>query len=367
MSQPTAPPDRRRLSGFALAGLVLSVIPPTGPLGLYLSYRGLFAVNASDGRLFGRGAAIAGLLLGALWTLVGVVGIGAIIIARLQTADARVQCANNLRVIGGAVYQYSDSHNKVFPRAVVPLDGVPPEQRASWMAAILPYLDAKPNRQQPWQALADRLDLAKPWADPANREAGTYFVSYYLCPGHPQFEPRQSPGVTHYVGVAGVGDDAAALPAGDPRAGFFGYERNLTRADVIAPSEDKRIKDTSYKIMVVETTQHNGSWIAGGPPTVRGVGFDPTFLTWECATLTGMLATPHDDFATSLGAVLQVPRPEGPLLIGPGRPFGGCHPGGMNILWADGSVRWAPDSFPPSTFRMQASLSDDPAALAQLP
>src|SRR5581483_1215751 len=355
MSQSTEPSVRPRLSGFALAGLLLSLIPPIGPLGLYFSYRGLYAVNASDGRLFGRGAAVAGLLLGALSTLVGAAGTCAIIIAWLQTADARVQCANNLRVLGVAVNQYSDSHGKVFPRAVVPLDGVPPEQRASWMAAILPYLDAKPNRQQPWQSLAGRLDLAKPWDDLANREAVTFFVRYYQCPGHPQFDPRQSPGVTHYVGMAGVGDDAAFLPGDDRRAGFFGYDRKLTRAAVLAPSEDQRIKDTSYKMMVVETTQHNGPWIAGGPPTVRGVGFDPTFLNWEGATLTGMLAAPHDDFAAPVGAVLLVPRPEGPPLIGPGRPFGGCHPGVMNVLWADGSVRPIPDAFPSSTFRMQAS------------
>src|SRR5579872_3381289 len=102
MSQSTEPSVRPRLSGFALAGLLLSLIPPTGPLGLYFSYRGLYAVNASDGRLFGR-AAVAGLLFGALSTLVGAAGTCAIIIAWLQTADARVQCANNLRVLGVAV------------------------------------------------------------------------------------------------------------------------------------------------------------------------------------------------------------------------------------------------------------------------
>jgi prepilin-type processing-associated H-X9-DG protein len=342
-------------------------------------------VNASEGRLLGRSAAIVGLLLGGLTSLVAVIGTIALILARVQTADARVECANNFRVIGIAVNLYHDDHNKVFPRAVVPLEGVPPEQRASWFASILPYLDAKATRSNSWQSLAGRLDLQTPWDDPANREALTFFVPYYQCPGHPEFDPHNHPGLTHYVGIAGVGDDAAGLPKyipragffGDsaivstlhqwlppkynPRAGFFGYSRDITMEDV----RDK--KGASYKIMAVETTHKNGPWIAGGSPTVRGVGFDPTFLNMESATLFGMLATPQEDFGAPVGAVMLVPRPEESSLIGPGRPFGGCHQGGMNVLMADGSVRFIPDTFPPSTFRVQSSLSDDPAALANLP
>jgi prepilin-type processing-associated H-X9-DG protein len=361
MSEVTATSDRPRLSGLALAGLVLGIAAPftlvAAPFALYFSFRGLYAVNASDGRLLGRRAAIVGLLLGGITSLVATIGTLAVIIARLQTADARVECMNHLRVIGVAVNQYYDDHDQMFPRAVVALDGVPPEERASWQAALLPYLDAKPNRENPWQGLATRLDLQKPWNDSVNKEALTFYVPFYQCPGHPYFDPHQHPGVTHYVGVAGVGDDAASLPKGYPRAGFFGYERTLTLADGIAPSGNSRIKGTSYIMMVLETTQHNGDWIAGGLPTVRGVGFDPTFSTGR--ELRSSACWP--------GGVLLVPRPVGPPLIGPERPFGSLHSGGLNVLWADGSVRFVSDAFPPHTFRMQASLSDDPIALATLP
>ncbi len=358
MNESTATAERPRLSNFALVGLLMGLAAPftlvTGPFALYFGYRGLYAVNASNGRLRGRSAALAGIVVGGVTTLVGAVGIFALLMATVRTADARIQCENNMRVIGGATYMYHDNHDKIFPRAVVPLDGVPPEQRASWLAVVLPYLDPKASRETKWDALAGRLDLNKPWDDPANREALTFHVPYYQCPGAPNFDPHMFPSLTTYVGVAGVGDDAASLPKGDPRAGFFGYYRDVSAG-------------SSYKMMLLETTQHNGEWIAGGPPTVRGVGFDPTFLNWEGATLFGLLAAPQNDFGAPVGGVLLMPRPEGPALIGPERPFGGCHQGGLNVLWADGSVRFVADTFPSHTFRMQASLSEDAGALANLP
>jgi prepilin-type processing-associated H-X9-DG protein len=361
MSESKVTTERQRLSGLALAGLLLSFIPAMGPLALYFSYRGLYEVNASEGRLLGRGAAIVGLILGSLGTLALALGTLAVMLAKAKVADADVQCKNNLRVIGVGVNQYHEDHKKVYPRAVVPLEGQSPEKHASWLAAILPYLEVKANRETKWQALSGRLDLAKPWDDPANREALTYYVAYYQCPGSPSFDPHNRPGLTDYVGVAGVGDDAASLPKGDPRAGFFGYQRDVTQDDVIAKS------GASYKMMVLETTQNNGEWIAGGSPTVRGVGFDTTFLSEQGTTLVGMVGGTQDNVAAPIGAVLLVPRPEELSLIGPGRPFGGCHVGGLNVLMADGSVSFKSHSMPPHLFRTQASLSDDPLALANLP
>ena len=48
----------------------------------------------------------------------------------------------------------------------------------------------------------------------------------------PSVRPSRPSGypVTHYVGVAGVGEDAAQLPANDPRAGVFGYGRQTRPA-----------------------------------------------------------------------------------------------------------------------------------------
>jgi prepilin-type processing-associated H-X9-DG protein len=367
----TTTASRPQISGMALAGLLFGLLAPftfvTAPFALYFSYRGLYAVNASAGQLAGRRAALAGLFLGGLGLLMAVIGTFALIVAKLQTTDNLVDCKNNLRVVGVAVNQYRETHEGVFPRAVVPLEGHPPEKRASWLAAVLPFIEVKPNHPSEWAALASRLNLEKPWDDPANREALTFHVPYYQCPGNPAFDPHNHPGLTTYPGVAGVGEDAASLPKDDPRAGFFGYNRNVTLTDVLVKSDDKRLEGSSHKMMVVETTWQNGNWIAGGPPTVRGVPFDPAFLNRQGATLVGLLAGPEGEFGARIGAVLQAPRPEEPALIGPGRPFGGCHEGGLNVLWADGSVRWVNQDIDPRIFRLQATLSDDPQILYVLP
>jgi prepilin-type processing-associated H-X9-DG protein len=82
-----------------------------------------------------------------------------------------------------------------------------------------------------------------------------------LCPG--QSKTSEIPAVTHYIGMAGVGEDVATLPLEDRRAGMFGYDRKVGLSD---------IKDgTSTTMMIVETTKNLGPWAAGGPSTVRGL------------------------------------------------------------------------------------------------
>src|SRR5436309_1610011 len=81
------PSSHSRLSGAALLGLLFGLAAPftlvTGPLALYFGYRGLYAVNTSGGRLRGRSSAIIGLILGGLASIAGLIGILALIIAKM--------------------------------------------------------------------------------------------------------------------------------------------------------------------------------------------------------------------------------------------------------------------------------------------
>jgi prepilin-type processing-associated H-X9-DG protein len=118
------------------------------------------------------------------------------------------------------------------------------------------------------------------------------------------------------VGLSGIGPGAADLPTEAPRAGIFGYDRRVRVEDLKA--------GRSCTMLLVETAQDNGPWLAGGPPTVRELA-------------------PHEAH-----------------YIGPGRPFGGAHAGGLNVLWADASVRWLNDRVPPDDFRALATLAGKP-------
>jgi len=297
---------KERLSRLALLSFILGLLFVTGPPALILGYCGLYAINASEGRLRGRRLAVGGMVLGALWTLIIVCFLVLSLFSRLQQVNARADCANNLRQLGLAIQLYQDNHQKTYPQAVVSNPALPPEQRLSWLAGLLPFLERKALPKPRWQTLVDSLDAKQSWEAPVHQLARSSNVTNFLCRGYPFDEQRSVPGLTDYVGLAGLGDRAASLDSTNPAAGFFGYDRPLT---------GKRLADqASYILIATETTFANGPWTAGGPPTVRGV------------------------------------NPEAEPLFGRGAPFGGCHPGGLNTLWLDGSVRFQTDRMPAGLF-----------------
>lgn len=310
---------QQRISWIAAASLLLGLLLVPGPLAMFLGWIALRAINTSDGQLRGARLAIAGMTLGGLGSILLVLGAAALTILALRAQSDRAECQNNLRLIGLAVAQFHEQNGSTFPRAVLPLAGQPPEKRLSWLAAVLPYLDERPNHTFSGDALAARLDRAQPWDAPENREAVTATVPRYLCRAHPAFVPRSIPALTHYVGLTGIDPKAADLPKEDPRAGLFGYERIIGIDDITA--------GTSFTLLAAETTRDNGPWAAGGTATARGL--DP--------------AESH--------------------YIGWGRPFGGCHRAGesdvLEALYADGAVRFITATVAPEIFRASARISRD--------
>jgi prepilin-type processing-associated H-X9-DG protein len=226
-------------------------------------------------------------------------------IARVRHAQQVTTCWNHLRSIDIGLHSYHDFHGS-FPAATVPSPTLPPDRRLSWLFVLDPYVHArmdpdwKPDRTKPWDA-EENLRLSYPQ------------MPWYACPAVPAMTGTGGLTLTNYVGVAGVGTDAADLPPGDPRAGVFGYDRRTARRDV-TDGEDTTVA-------VIETAERNGPWTAGGPPTTRGLD-------------TGR-------------------RP----YLGRGLQFGGTHTGGANALFVDGSVRFLRDSISPETLAALFTLS----------
>ena len=225
-------------------------------------------------------------------------------IFKTREAAARMSCSNNLRLIGMALGNYHDSWGR-FPPAAVPNPDLPPEKRLSWLAAIMPYMESN--------SLWAKLDKKKPWDAEENRFAALTVFRAYQCPSYPSREPVSTLAPTHYLGIAGIGPEAALLPPDDPRAGFFGYERKLRLEDI------KDSPDTT--LLAVETSAADGSWTAGGSATVRGL--DPS-------------KPPY------LGAEAQ---------------FGGNHKGGANAVFADASARFLHDSLDARVFEALATTA----------
>src|SRR5262245_36536395 len=77
-----------------------------------------------------------------------------------REAFRRVICANNLKQIGVALHSYHDKYGSLPPAYTVDASG---KRLHSWRTLILPFLEG--------DDLYQKIDLTKPWDDPANKEA----------------------------------------------------------------------------------------------------------------------------------------------------------------------------------------------------
>jgi hypothetical protein len=165
-----------------------------------------------------------------------------------------------------------------------------PRDRTSWMASLLPMLGHNEE--------FGLINIDKSWKDPDNRRAATTVIPQFLDGSSPRERWRvKYPGVkrhlpalirsrgedeedefaaTHFVGIAGVGLDAAMWLGNEPgvqsKLGVFGYDRQTRLEDIL--------DGVSNTVMVVEVpwdkvgfpqTAHPRPWIAGGGATVQGV------------------------------------------------------------------------------------------------
>jgi prepilin-type processing-associated H-X9-DG protein len=196
-----------------------------------------------------------------------------------------------MRQIGLAVENYKDTYG-TFPKAAMPNPCLPPEERLSWLVSVVPFVGDGPLYKQ--------IDKAKGWNAEENRFAALDRFTIYRCPSYPDSPPPNTVIPTYYVGMAGLGTDAAELSIDDPRSGFFGEARRLSASNIAGR--------TSTLLVALETARTSGTWIAAGFPTVRGV---------------------EKDSLPYLGIDGQ---------------FGGSHRGGATALFADGSGRFIRNS-----------------------
>lgn len=148
-----------------------------------------------------------------------------------------------------------------------------PMNRIGWMAGLLPYLGH--------QGLFDRLEFKDSWRDPSNWLAARTLVLQFLDPSYPDLARFTTVpglptdlGATHYVGIAGIGLDAATYDPRDPatrhKRGVLNYEGSASIAEI-----QKSRNGLGQTILLIQVP-HDGvtgvsPWIAGGGATLRGV------------------------------------------------------------------------------------------------
>jgi prepilin-type processing-associated H-X9-DG protein len=232
--------------------------------------------------------------------------VGGLLLVGIRKANesaSRMNCGSRLKQIGLTILNYQSTNN-YFPPATVANSNLPPDRRLSWLTGSLPYLEGND--------LYQCLERQKAWDADENRFLALTVFKPYVCSSFPLRPPNSTLVPAHYIGITGLGEDAAMLSVNHPCAGFFAHDRKLVPADI--PGR------TSTLMVVVETTRTRSAWTAGGPTTARGL------------------------------------VPEEPPYLGIDRQFGGSHPGGTNILFADGSVRLVRDSMDRRVLEAMATI-----------
>lgn len=220
-----------------------------------------------------------------------------------KKAVAAATAASRLTELGERIGNYRSQQGH-FPSSAAPgRDALQTSERLSWMAELVATV-IMPNRPAP-----SRTDS---WRSPHNERFVRQQIPEFLNPSVSQLTGAENYPTTHFVGVAGVGPDAADLPIDHPRAGIFGNGRNTRLED---------IRDgASNTLMVVGVTKDLGSWAAAGTPTVRAFSREP-----------------------------YVNGPDG---LGTGAPDR------MMVLKADGSVQEMSAKTDPRIFRRMAAMAD---------
>ena len=121
--------------------------------------------------------------------LLVVIAIIAILIAllvpavqKVRESAARTQCANNLRQLGLAMHNFSDSNNGF--ATTITTAGTGTLQNRTLFVALLPYLEQQP--------LYQKYNLNALWSDPSNTAVIQTPLAVLLCPSTPNMNRTDS-------------------------------------------------------------------------------------------------------------------------------------------------------------------------------
>jgi prepilin-type N-terminal cleavage/methylation domain-containing protein/prepilin-type processing-associated H-X9-DG protein len=248
-------------------------------------------------------------------------------VQKVREAAARIKCQNNMKQLGLALHNHHDTFGAFPPglRFTSP--------RRSFMPDLLPFIE---QQNVPYNLGAD-------WDDPVNLTAVQTKLAILLCPSSPTSVPYDTysfpaiRGATgDYTATHGVNHGYCDL-AGWPRILPIDWNGILTRY----PTRLTDVTDgTSMTFLLVEDAGRPELYRMGRH-AVGGAG-------------NGCWADPDYELALDGSDTLYT---------GPGQGMGTCvmnctndnevysfHPGGANMLYADGSVRFLRDSVSALTF-----------------
>ncbi|MGL6097555.1 MAG: DUF1559 domain-containing protein [Fimbriiglobus sp.] len=275
-------------------------------------------------------------------------------IQKVREAADRSTCQNKMKQLATAFHSYENAFKRLPSGTKLATDGAPScpadasaydQSRTPWSVAILPFME----QDNLYRNFNQEASFSINWEQQgSNHDLQTTPNPAFWCPSDPLTNGSY---FTNYMPVAG-----GSPPAGDGcvainYAGFMLYRNGATFLNSKTRLND--IKDGTSNTYLIAESKYQLAEISSSKRAFWGAG--AAFMNPDWRHYTNLTA--------AVEPINQIPgggdydaassrSSEEPV----GKCIGSFHPGGANIAFADGTVRFVRESLPVDTHRALATI-----------
>ena len=292
-------------------------------------------------------------------------------VQKVREAAARTTCQNNLKQLALSLHNYAGANSEAFPsaRAWNPSGPRVDDKFRAWSVMALAYIE-QDNLGKKWNLNARWTDTT---GSPSNLDIGLSTIKVYVCPSTPggrrpsvAFNQSWSPGPGSSSVPAGTFGPADYITLRQVRSRFY------TGAGIPMPQSLVGLSSAQQEQLLTGALQQ----LVDTPITHIADGTSNTILLCECAGRpdnyvlgkdTGNSLSDQLGWASPDGVVGSIDGSNpttgvvngGSVAMGAGACVMNCnndsepysfHNGGVNVAFADGSIRFLSQSISPKTF-----------------
>jgi prepilin-type N-terminal cleavage/methylation domain-containing protein/prepilin-type processing-associated H-X9-DG protein len=296
-----------------------------------------------------------------LLVVIAIIGVlVALLLPAVQAAREsarRTQCSNNLKQLGLGLTQYADTYRGVYPAGSYGCCW------GTWQVALLPYIEQKALFDK-YSGLGKFSDDNVRYGAGGNTQVTQQLIKAYTCPSDNKVAPHSN--ITFHNYVANHGNTALLrkTPYG---VRSDGSPNNYKKAPFIAVSsatQNPQVTKASDISDGLSSTMAFSETIKGQNGDLRGFGWwqgGSHFEAYQAPNSNQPDVTEQDPYCVN-----QRPNPPCVGAQASGLPEGiaarSRHPGGVNVTFCDGAVKFMSDNVNLDTWRfLSTSEGREPA------